>query len=256
MGNRSFRSRRHGGAWLVVAVVALVTMSCGGGESGGPVDETSPQTTASVGGTDAAVATTAPTDGQQATVSSMLQGDADFGSCSVRATGDFTTEWSANGGAAAVYTDYWFDEDELREQHDFFAVEDTPPFDELIAAGKQVFSLLLLNCGSGTIPSISFFVSDVTTRADFPFAPGTYEIAVSGAFGASDAGPGVVSAIVTLDDEALIGSTGGTLTITEWDATHIAGTFSFGIEEKLGDAERAGQIDGEFDFKCFAEACP
>lgn len=187
-------------------------------------------------------------------VDEMLAGDDEYGSCSATVSGDVSAEWTGNGGAAAVGTDYWYTEDELREQYEFFG-DESRSFDDVYASGEPITALLLLNCGTSA-PSVSFYPSNATTKDHVPFGPGSYEIAGGGdILGSADAEPGVFTALLSLDDDAVWGSTGGTFEITEWNAEHIAGTFSFGITEGFADPARTAQVDGTFDFRCFATAC-
>ncbi len=195
-----------------------------------------------------------PNEDLQDSVDSILAGDSDYGSCTVSVSGDVEANWAGKGGAAAVGTDYWYSDDELRDQFEFLGSGDES-FEDLMASGRPVFSLLLLNCSLDQYQSISLFVSDNATRSDLAFGPGSYEIAAGGLFGAPDAAADTFSALITLDQDAIWATTGGSLDITSWDAEHIAGSFSFGIDEALTDVARSGQVEGEFDFNCFGDGC-
>jgi len=181
------------------------------------------------------------------------------GGCTVTVTGGEERQWEGADDAYAFTTDYWYTEEELREQYDFFATEDSPPFEEVLASGEPISALFLFNCSvSGAEPSdsISLFPSNATTRAYLPFGPGTYEIS-GGFFDAAEAPPGVFSAFYSPNNDDLWGQEGtGELVITRWDHERIQGTFTFMAEERLVDDPRQVLVEGTFDLTCqFSTSC-
>ncbi|HSM02089.1 MAG TPA: hypothetical protein VK960_06630 [Acidimicrobiia bacterium] len=234
---------------LVGLVLTLLASACGD-DDGGSVSSTSgtsgPGTTLLPGTTAAPGSTTAPPAG----------GD---GGCAVTVTGGEERQWEGADDAYAFTTDYWYTEEELREQYDFFATEDSPPFEEVLASGESITALFLFNCtvsGGEVSDSISLFPSNATTRANLPFGPGTYEIG-GGVLDAGEAPPGVFSAFYSPNSDDLWGQEGtGELVITRWDHERIQGTFSFTAEERLVDDPRQVLVEGTFDLTCqFSTSC-
>lgn len=228
----------------VALMFVLVVAACGDDVTGSTTSSASSGPTGATGST--AAPGTTPTSG----------GD---GGCTVTVTGGEERQWEGADDAYAFTTDYWYTEEELRDQYEFFATEEDPPFEEVLASGEPISALFLFNCavsGGELSDSISLFPSNATTRAELPFGPGTYEIGV-GFFDAAEAPPGVFSAFYSPVTDDLWGQDGtGTLTITRWDHSRIQGTFSFMAGERLVDNPRQVLVEGTFDLTCqFSTSC-
>ncbi|MGK2964103.1 MAG: hypothetical protein ACSLFM_00690, partial [Tepidiformaceae bacterium] len=199
------------------------------------------------------------------TVAGELEGSAEYGSCSVTFAGDERIEIQGDGGPAAVGTDYWYSDDELRSALEQLARfgqssgSSAPPtktdaevqreVDEAMDSPEPKLYLLLVNCVDRDDDelSITLFPSGSSTYDDIPFEPGTYAIPAS--TGASE--PGTFGVLFTIGDELYRVSEAGELDITEWDDEGIAGEFSFRAEQMFaeGNAKKLS-VNGKFDFEC------
>ncbi|MEX2081777.1 MAG: hypothetical protein WEC33_09195 [Dehalococcoidia bacterium] len=193
-------------------------------------------------------------------------GEQGRGACNVTVSGDIETTFVAPGGAAALGTDYWLSEDQLRSALEFLYEfegglsedEQEAEVDRLVEEfpGDEVLVyIFLMNCDEPDGENyIGLFPGPDATYADVPFGPATYTIAAGGLFGA-DAGPDEFGALITIQDEdgeqvSFAVSEPGTLMIEEWDDDHVAGTFTFRAEEVLADAEpREIEVTGNFDLR-------
>lgn len=203
-------------------------------------------------------------DGEETEDTEADDGSDGDGGCHVDVAGDLTTSWDGADNAAAITTDYWYTEDELKQQLEFFAEEDADvdaEYEQLMADGQAVFSLLLMNCQGPDTAALSFSVSNATTRDDLPMGPGSYTIG-GGLLGAGDIPPGTITVLVTMPGEAESGALWGlggegTFEISSWDEGAVEGTFSFPAEESLTDTPRTATVDGTFRFTCKAStSCP
>jgi hypothetical protein len=190
-----------------------------------------------------------------APATSVIEGDPARGSCLVTLTGDIQGGWSGSGGPTAVGSDYWQTTDDLRAQYDTVSREGDVSFDDLMARGRPVLSLLIVNCVRDSTHSLSLFPTDASTRSDVPFGPGSFDIAPGGPFGSADAGAGLFTMLMSLDADALWGTTAGSLEIIAWDLAHVVGSFRLEIQEALTDDARTGTIEGSFDLACVGSAC-
>ena len=228
---------------LVVALLALLGLSafaCGGGDSSGsPAGPGLPV----AGSSNAAVKTGA-------------------GTCEVKVTGDLTLSYKGQGGASAVGSDYWLTDDEVRNAVSMMTglgsnasdAEKKKAVDAAMKNDPRLY-LLILNCVSGTGDtknSLSLLPSGGSKYADVPFKPGQYTIPKGGLLGGGDK-PGEFSVLLSLGKDAYKVSEDGKLSITKFDKTGIAGSFSFKAEQgfpKDNAAPKKISVDGTFDFPC------
>lgn len=186
------------------------------------------------------------------------------GGCQGKITGDLTQEFSGPGGSSAVGTDYWYTDDEMREILKQFAGFGGDLTEEQIAAQVEEdmkkdprLFLLLLNCvaSDGSV-SLTLSPSGTSKYADVPFEPGSYKIAGGGILGGSDV-PAEFGVLLSVGTGSFsVTDAGGTLDITKFDNSGIAGTFSFPAEEIFAEDGTAQKItvEGSFDYECVGQS--
>jgi hypothetical protein len=175
--------------------------------------------------------------------------------CTVEVTGDEPRAWVGPDDDAFA-SDHWQSEEELRVQYEFLAIQDDPPFEELLESGLPVFTYFLMSCVGVEGDTVAIFVSDETRRDDLPMTPGSYPIS-GGLFTAGDLPAGVFSASYLPATGTVWGEEGsGTITITRWDLSRVQGSFAFVAEERFVDPSRVVEVTGTFDFACTrSEVC-
>lgn len=195
--------------------------------------------------------------------SDVLGGDPAAGSCSVTIAGDEQLTIQGNGGPAATGADYWHSDDELRQaldvliratggdddDDDLTDEEVEQRVDEAMESPDPKLYLLVINCIDREVTerSISLLPSGASTYDDIPFEPGTYDIPAAGA----ELAPGTFTVLMTTEDTAYRVKNAGTLELTKFDESGVAGEFSFVAEEFLAEGEPAEiSVTGRFDFTC------
>lgn len=172
------------------------------------------------------------------------------GSCEVKVTGDIQTTFTGTGGTGAVTSDYWYTDDEMKKILGILKSGDES-VEDAMKKDPRLF-LLLINCGTGANAkeSISIMPSNGSKYADVPFKPGEYAIPVQGALGGAKK-PGEFNVLLSVQDGVWKVSEAGTLKISKFDKTGIAGTFSFKSEETFAEGTpRKINVSGTFDFAC------
>lgn len=212
-------------------------------------------------GDDADTATTEPgaiagsttTAGSGTTAETVPTGSGGAGGCQVSVTGDVTESWTGPDDLSAFTSDYWYTEEELRQQFDFLGLGVERTFEDLMATGEPVFTFFLFNCSGPAGGLFSAFVSDATRRSDLPMGPGEYVIAPGGLFGAAEGGPAEFSVILAISDvESVWATEGGTFTIEAWDGESVRGSFAFAASELLTETPRSVAVTGSFTVTCQA----
>ena len=160
-------------------------------------------------------------------------GNTDMGFCHVKVEGDITAEWTSAGGASSVGYGPW-----------------VPSTTGTIAGISLDDSFFILNC-QGEGDDYVGFMPLADTR--IPMQPATYTIeAAANAFGASEGG--LMSTLLGFEGSGTNWgpSARGQLVITEFDANHIAGTFTIPVTDVLaqmtGTSEGDAVITGEFNY--------
>jgi len=156
------------------------------------------------------------------------------GSCHVSVTGDVNAEWTSPGGYSSVGYGPW---------------TPTQPGVTMPMAMDETF--FILNCQGDGENYVGF-----GPRVDqsIPMQPATYVIeAGDNVFGASEAG--IMTVLIGLDgtDTNWGPSEAGEIVITEFDATHIAGTFRLTVTDVLASiggtpSKGTAVITGEFNY--------
>lgn len=176
------------------------------------------------------------------------------GGCAVEATGTDPISWTGPNDISAFTTDYWYTEGELRQQWEFVGNPTLGTFEERIASGLPVFTFFLFNCEGPEQALVSLYVSDATTRTDFPLGPGTYPIR-AGFFGGGDLGPAEFAAIFSPNATEVWGFDGeGALNITEWSGERVVGNFAFNVVEQFSDTPGSVSVLVSFEMTCQASA--
>ncbi len=215
----------------------VMVMGACGDDDGGLI-------TTTVGGT---VATTTVAGGTTATSAATIGGG-----CTVEVTGDVTTSWTGPNDLSAFTTDYWYTEEELEQQFGMFGDTTEGTFDEVLAAGGQIFTFFLFNCSGPNGELVNLSVSTNATRADFPFGPGTYAI-TGGMFSGDEMGANEFSMLFAINDTDVWGLDGtGTVTIASWDGSRLTGTFAFDAAESFVTTPRHLSVSGAFEVTCQA----
>ena len=139
-------------------------------------------------------------------------GPADFGSCTLKATGGFTGEETIPGDQKSARSKYWQSEDER---------------------GATPLPALTVNC-SGKDMRVSIVSAP---HADVPFGLKTYDV------------EGKNSEVVLLGRAGdQLSDFKGTVVIDAFDNKHVVGTIK--ISAKVGMSKKRVNIEGSFDFAC------
>lgn len=208
------------------------------------------------GATAAATGTTSPVSATAAT-----SGGTPAGKCTLSVTGDVTLndEGIAKippNSVAMAATDYWMTDAEIRAGLETLAGLDRKKSKQQAADEAEQgmkkdprAMLLALNCG-GELVHVTFGPGKDSKYADVPMKPGKYVIA-------SDAKAGQFGAMINLEAPGnhphFSISEPGTLELTKFDLTGIAGTFAF--KAKSFDDNHAIEVHGSFDYPCVGQAC-
>jgi hypothetical protein len=184
------------------------------------------------------------------------------GKCTFTVTGDVAltvdavaTKSPPNGKAMAT-ADYWQTDDQIRSALQMLGGLDSKKSKDAIKAEVDEamkkdpkFMLLLVNCGAEG-GSLNFVPGKDSKYADIPFKAGKYPIA------AGTAKAGELDVTVNLrpptGHKSFEVSEPGAMDITKFDATGVAGTFTFKAKSRDG---KAIEIKGSFDYPCVGVAC-
>jgi hypothetical protein len=172
------------------------------------------------------------------------------GGCAVTVTGDYSTT-IAKGSASS---DHWLSEQEVADARD-----DTVTTQANSTAGNTlpvaadvapVFSWLIISCGDSSGEGFSLLANAGASADDVPFGPGTYAITPGFLSGSEDRTQ--FSAIVDVGDgERMFSLTSGTIEITKFDSSGVAGTVEMELEQSFsGGTPKRAVLVGEFEFPC------
>ena len=158
-------------------------------------------------------------------------GGNDMGFCHVKVTGVIESEWTTPGGGVTAAYGHWVPEamqDPATSPENYFVINCT-------GEGQDYVGFI----GSGEGPGV-------------PMQPATYALP-EGSIGISGGAEFPVDVLVGLNGPDTVWETGvgATLTITEFDEDHIAGTFTIPVVDGLADMtgvdNGTATITGEFD---------
>lgn len=158
------------------------------------------------------------------------------GACDVTIEGAVTMKDHGPGGPSAIATDYWMSDADLRAA--ITALEKDPSKVEEALKSDPRLMTLLMNC-NGEHANISFMPKSGTKYADMPQAPRKYELAVDK--------PGSFQVLFLLDKDSYRVKS-GSLEVTRFDDTGLAGTFAFVANKLEGNGEV--KVTGTIDFPC------
>jgi hypothetical protein len=171
-----------------------------------------------------------------AAASAAAPAESSSGSCKVVVEGAVQLEDTAPGGQAAISTDYWLSEENLRSVVTYLE-KDPAKIDAAMKADPR-FMTLLINC-KGTRSSISFVAEKDSRYADIPFKPRKYQLGTGK--------PGSFKPLVLIDRNAYR-TKGGTLDVTRFDDTGLAATFQFKATDIASDNQVT--VRGTIDLAC------
>jgi len=190
----------------------------------------------------------------QAKANSVSDDQFPSGTCTVTMTGALQLSFSALPSPSVFHTDYWWSEARLRAalaaqaaQDRDIASKDEAWWVDQRMANDPVFTPLLISC-VGHEGGVTIVRGRGSQYADVPFAPRTYEL--SPGPGPDDAIRGHFAAMVYLFEggtsQRWVVSKPGVLAVSEFDLTHISGTFSF---VAVGTGKREIAVKGRFAFR-------
>jgi hypothetical protein len=249
---RSGRYSQNGAAVLSLVLVILGP-ACGGGRAATPTDATpttpltAPATTASgEGGSTASTSAAAPDDVRDAVPTAS-------GGCTVAISGDRDESWTFEQAITSFSTDYWLDEEELREVIEFMGEDITGgSYDELVESGVPIVTLLQISCSDpeNLIQGALVTHTNATLTSDLPMGPGRY--AISGGLFDADGPAGTMIADLSVDEDEIYGTIAGSgsLEVTQWDRERIEGSLSFAAREAFVDDPREIEVTVSFSFVC------
>jgi len=151
---------------------------------------------------------------------------------------EWTTYWDPRGkralgeGDSWVHSFYWGNEEERKQM-----LEMKNPMLEFACSAKDANRNMEIGVGASTM---------YMSQAEFPFAPGTYEIVAGGSEKYGNEPKAIYGNFMYGD--STLWKTAGTLTITRFDDKGIAGSFSLVAEDRL--QPRTLKIEGTFDMPC------
>lgn len=172
------------------------------------------------------------------------------GGCAVTVTGDHSTT-IAQGSASS---DHWLSDQEIADaRHDTSATQPSSDAGDTPTAGATVapvFSWLVISCGDSSGEGFSVLANAGATAVDVPFGPGTYSITPGFLSGSEDRTQ--FSAIVDIGDgERMFSLTSGTIEITTFDPSGVAGTVEMQLEQSFsGGTPKRAVLVGTFEFPC------
>jgi hypothetical protein len=144
------------------------------------------------------------------------------GSCTVKVSGSITAEQTSPGGTSRSVTSYWFAPDDKQ-------------LTAMFGEDREKISLIL-NC-TGKDINLNILARD-KSKAGVPFGPKLYTIERKGE----------LHVMASANKEPL-GGLKGTIEITAFDASHIAGTIEL-EGHVMVDKSKPVKISGTFDYKC------
>ena len=242
----------------VAATALVLSVACGGDKGGtAAVSPNDPQAAVEKA-IDEAVKD--PEKARKAADEVAQKGMSGAGRCEVKVSGDENVSFSSGGGPAAVGTDYWYSDAELRQSLRMLekvggSSKSDAEIDRAVDAAMRQdprFMLLVVNCGNAAEKngSVSLLPGEGSKYADVPFGAKSYTIAKGGLLGGG-AKAGEFSVIFSVKDGVYALDEPGELKITKFDKSGIAGTFSFKATERLAQgAPKKVTVQGTFDFPC------
>lgn len=172
------------------------------------------------------------------------------GGCAVTVTGDH----SATIAQGSASSDHWLSDQEIADaRHDTLATQASSPAGDTLPVGASVapvFSWLVISCGDSSGEGFSVLANAGATAGDVPFAPGTYSITPGFLSGSEDRTQ--FSAIVDVGDgERMFSLASGTIEITKFDPSGVAGTVEMQLEQSFsGGTPKRAALVGTFEFPC------
>lgn len=161
----------------------------------------------------------------------------------------FVGMWRRKDDGTTAASDYWATDAEVRTALRTHAVhKEAAEVEREIDArmGRDPRLVILAVSCTGDGGALVIVSSDRSKYADIPFAPGTYKLG-TGTVKSAPAGEFAVLRIRS-STTPYVDVGPGTLTLTKFDATGVAGSFSFTATSQSTKAQ--AKIEGTFDLPC------
>jgi hypothetical protein len=187
-----------------------------------------------------------------------LEGPTAGGGCALTVTGDHSTTIAAGSASS----DYWLTPEQVALARDALAETTVSADGETMGAAAPddgvapVFNWLVINCGDEQGEGLSILANTDATSEDVPFGPGRYVIAPGFLSGSEDRTQ--FSAVVNVGvGSEVYALTAGTIDVTRFDASGVAGSVSMDVELSLADGTtKHATLSGTFEFGCSGgDAC-
>lgn len=236
-------------SWVVPALTLMLGACGGSGSVPGEID--------TVATTVARSETTPTTPAENAPETtgavSSGAGSPSGGECTVVVTGDREETWTFEQNVYSMSSDYWMDEQELRDTVEFLGEDVTGgSYEEIVDRGEPIITFLSIGCVDADNLSQGALITptNATRRTDFPMGAGNYPVS-GGVFDANGPAATMIADFNVGPDE-LYGTVAGSgsLQITRRDLERIEGSYSFEAVEAFVDQPRKVSVSVTFSFSC------
>lgn len=157
-----------------------------------------------------------------------------YGSCDVTFEGDLQKTYRSPGGASALGSDYFMNEEEIRQALKTFVGE--AKVEEALRRDPKIYTLIV-NCGVDDL-NLNFGAGADSTYADIPFGPKKYEVG-------NRKGQIAMLGSVQKYEKYFRAKPGSWFEITKFDGSGLQGAFELVI-----DGDLKGKVRGKIDYKC------
>lgn len=157
-----------------------------------------------------------------------------YGSCEVTFEGDLQKTYRSPGGASALGSDYFMNEEEIKQALKMFVGE--AKVEEAMRRDPKLYTLIV-NCGVDDL-NLNFGAGADSTYADIPFGPKRYEVGNK---------KGQISMLGSVQKYAKFfrAKPGSWFEITKFDGGGLQGAFELVI-----DGDLKGKVRGKIDYRC------
>lgn len=157
-----------------------------------------------------------------------------YGSCEVTFEGDLQKTYRSPGGASALGSDYFMNEEEIEQALKMFVGE--AKVAEAMRRDPKLYTLIV-NCGVDDL-NLNFGAGADSTYADIPFGPKKYEVGNK---------KGQISMLGSVQKYAKYfrAKPGSWFEITKFDGSGLQGAFELEI-----DGDLKGKVRGKIDYRC------
>lgn len=157
-----------------------------------------------------------------------------YGSCEVTFEGDLQKTYRSPGGASALGSDYFMNEEETRIALKAFVGE--AKVEEAMRRDPKIYTLIV-NCGVEDL-NLNFGAGTDSTYADIPFGPKKYEVG-------NGKGQMAMLGSVQKYGKYFRAKPGSWFEVTKFDGSGLQGAFELVI-----DGDLKGTVRGKIDYRC------